>query len=84
MVASMEGEAMAMASSASRRLVGLISDELTGGGNVDGDNSDDSEVNYDGATGEALELLEKAQRLIEKAQKCVLLRLTAACALHCD
>ena len=84
MVASMGGEAVVMASAASRRLVGLRSDELTGGGNDDGDNSEESEENYDGATGEALELLEKAQRLIEKAQKCVLLRLTAACALPCD
>ena len=74
MVASMEDEAMAMAASASRRLVDLIGEELTGDGNVGGDDSEESEEDYSGATGEALELLEKLQRLIEKAQKCVLLR----------
>ena len=77
LLADREGEAIALAASASRRLVEMLSEEVTGG-DGDGDGGDEGEEggeeepdDYYGQTGESLDLLEKLNRLVDKAKKCV-------------
>ena len=71
MMAGMEGEALAMAAAGSRRLSDMLGVDLPGDGGDDDDDDGGEEEDDDfyGLTGESLELLEKARRFLEKAQK---------------
>jgi len=69
MMASMEGEGVALASAATQRLSSMVGVDLPGGDGEGDELGEEEGDDFYGATGEALELLEKARRLAEKAQK---------------
>ena len=79
MFAGMEGEALALASAASRRLASMMGVDLPGGdGDGDGGEEEEEGDDFYGLTGESLELLEKAKRLLGKAQKYAKVRVHVA------